>query len=292
MTQVQEKDSVRLAINNILHMTDFSQPSEVALPLAASIAREYGSKIFAFHVLIPAVYTYTTPEMADAIMDAQDDTAKANMQHVNALLVGLPHESVIERNTGVWPALDRALKDFAIDLIVVGTHGRTGAQRLLMGSVAEEVFRRSHVPVLTIGPFECRGAHRGGRFRHVLFATDFSEESLPAAPYALSMAQENQARLTLLHVMKAPDTFDKAAEDQISSAMFRLHALVPEAAEAWCRPDAVVRFGTTADQILKLAKERDADLIVLGIRGSQGVPGAATHIERVTAHKVVAHALC
>jgi nucleotide-binding universal stress UspA family protein len=290
MTQL--KYDTRIAISNILYLTDFSQPSEAALPFAVSIAREYGAKVYAFHVLIPAVYTYTTPETATAALEAQEDDAQANMQRVKAQLVGLAHETIVERNMGVWLALEAAIKDYAIDLIVVGTHGRTGAQKLLMGSVAEEIFRRSHVPVLTIGPFEKRGAHRGARFRHVLFATDFSEDSVAAAGYALSMAQENEARLTLLHVLKEPEAFDKSAEDRIASASFQLHEIVPPAAESWCRPDAVVRFGTAADRILELAKERDVDLIVLGVRGNRGVPGAATHLERATAHKVVAHALC
>jgi nucleotide-binding universal stress UspA family protein len=290
MTQV--KADTRIAINNILYLTDFSQPSESALPFAVSIAREYGAKVNAFHVLIPAVYTYTTPETAAVTLDAQEDDAQANMQRVKAQLVGLPNETIIERNTGVWPALESAIKELSIDLIVVGTHGRTGAQKLLLGSVAEEIFRRSHVPVLTIGPSEKRGAHRGACFHHVLFATDFSEDSLAAAGYALSMAQENEAKLTLLHVMKEPELFDKTAEDRISSASFRLHEIVPEAAESWCRPDTVVRFGTAADRILDVAKDRGVDLIVLGVRGNRGVPGAATHLERATAHKVVVHAPC
>jgi len=288
----QTTNGVRVAINNILYLTDFSQPSEAALPFAAAIAREYGAKVYAFHALIPAVYTYTTPETATAALDAQEDDAQANMQRVNAQLSGLTHETIVERNTGVWPAVENAIREYAIDLIVVGTHGRTGAQKLLMGSVAEEIFRRSHVPVLTIGPGEKHGAHRGARFHHVLFATDFSEESLAAARYALSMAQENEARLTLLHVMKGPESFDKAAEDSVSSASFRLHEIVPETAESWCRPDALVRFGTAAERILEVARERDADLIVLGVRGNRGVPGAATHLERTTAHKVVVYAPC
>jgi len=284
----------RVTLRNILYLTDFSEPSEAALPFAASIAREYGAKVHAYHVLIPAAYTYTTPELTAAALEGQEDAALANMQRVGAYLGSLPHETVVERGTGIWPSLEEAIKDYAIDLIVLGTHGRTGAQKLLMGSVAEEVFRRSHVPVLTIGPGERRGAHRGARFHHVLFATDFSDESLAAAPYALSMAQENEARLTLLHVMREPEKkpFDKAMEDAISSAMFRLHEIVPQTAESWCKPEAVVEFGSAADQILKTAKERGADLIVLGVRGSRGVPGAATHLERATAHKIVVHAEC
>ncbi|HXX20105.1 MAG TPA: universal stress protein [Candidatus Acidoferrum sp.] len=284
----------RVVLKNVLYLTDFSEPSEAALPFASSIAREYGAKVYAYHVLIPATYTYTTPELTAAAIEGQEEAALANMQRVDAHLSGLPHETIVERGTGIWSSLEQAMKDYEIDLIVLGTHGRTGAQKLLMGSVAEEVFRRSHVPVLTIGPGERRGAHRGARFRHVLFATDFSAEALAAAPYALSMAQENEARLTLLHVMKEPETkpFDKATEDAISSALFQLHEIVPETAESWCRPEAVVEFGNAAEQILKTAMERGADLIVLGVRGGRGVPGAATHLERATAHKVVVHALC
>jgi len=290
MTEV--KNDIRVVINNILYLTDFSQPSEAALPFAVAIAREYQAKVHAFHVLIPAVYSYTTPETAAATLDAQEDDAQANMQRVDAQLAGLAHETTVERNTGVWPGVEAAIKEHAVDLIVVGTHGRTGYQKLLMGSVAEEIFRRSRVPVLTIGPSEKHGAHRGARFHHVLFSTDFSEPSLAAARYALSMAQENEARLTLLHVMKGPEASHRPTEDQISSASFRLHEIVPEAAESWCRPEVVVRFGIAADRILDVAKERDVDLIVLGVRGSHGVPGAATHLERATAHKVVAHAPC
>jgi nucleotide-binding universal stress UspA family protein len=284
----------RVTLKNVLYLTDFSQPSEAALPFAISVAREYEAKVYAFHVVIPAVYTYTTPELTAAALEAQDEAAQLNMQRVEAQLTGLPHESILVRGTGIWPPLEREIKDRAIDLIVLGTHGRTGAQKLLLGSVAEEVFRRSRVPVLTIGPAEHGGAHKAAKFRRVLLAMDFTEESLAAAPYAISMAQENQARLVLLHVMKEPETVptDRAAEDAMSSALFQLHEIVPASAELWCKPEAVVQFGNPADQILKVAKDRDADLIVLGVRDPHGFMGAATHLERTTAHKVVAHSTC
>jgi nucleotide-binding universal stress UspA family protein len=245
-------------------------------------------------VFIPAVYSYTTPELTEASIEAQEDAAKENMQRIESQMAGVPHESILERGTGIWPPVEQAIKDLAIDLIVLGTHGRTGAQKLLMGSIAEEVFRRSTVPVLTIGPKEHGGAHKAAKFHRVLFATDFSAESLAAAPYAISMAQENQARLILLHVMKQPETapLPRAAEDAMSSVVFQLHEIVPSAAELWCRPEAVVQFGHPAEQIMKVAKEREADLIVLGIRDAGAFIGAATHLERTTAHKVVVHAAC
>jgi hypothetical protein len=85
------------------------------------------------------------------------------------------------------------LGEYEIDLMILGTHGRTGAMKLLLGSVAEEIFRRASVPVLTIGPSVRKGFHSGGQFRRVLLATDFTREAQTAAPYAISMAQENKS---------------------------------------------------------------------------------------------------
>ena len=293
MANIKEAGA-RVTLNNILYLTDFSEPSEAALPFATAVAREYGAKVYAFHVLIPAAYVYTTPETAAAGIEAQEEAAQEDMQRVEAQLVGIPHESVVERGTGIWPSLERAINEYAIDLIVLGTHGRTGAQKLLLGSVAEEVFRRSHVPVLTIGPWAHSGIHKGAKFHRVLYATDFSNESASAAPYAISMAQENQATLILLNVMREPETplTEREAQDAISNATYQLHEIVPASAELWCRPEAVVRYGNAADKIIETAKERGADLIVLGVRDAGGHIGAATHLERTTAHKVVAHAVC
>jgi nucleotide-binding universal stress UspA family protein len=284
----------RITLKNILYLTDFSEPSEAALPFAAAIAREYGAKVHAFHVLLPMPYTYATPESTAASLEAQDEAVEEGMQRVHSQLADLPHETIVQRAIGVWPSLEQAIEEYTIDLIVLGTHGRTGAQKLLLGSVAEEILRRSHVPVLTIGPWAWTEVHNGAKFRRVLFATDFTGESLAAAPYAISMAQENQARLVLLHVMRERDSraTTKTTEQSVDEAMRRLHELVPPDAELWCRPEPLVQHGNPAERILETAKECDADLIVLGVRNAKGHLGAATHLERTTAHKIVAHASC
>jgi len=293
MTKLTEAGA-RVTLNNILYLTDFSEPSEAALPFAAAVAREYGAKIFAYHALIPAAYVYTTPELVQTGIEAQEEAAEINMKRAEAQLVGVPHEMIVERSIGIWPSLEQAIKDYKADLIVLGTHGRTGAQKLLLGSVAEEVFRRSRVPVLTIGPGARRGLHAGAKFHHVLYATDFSKGSLAAAPYAISMAEENQARLVLLHVMRPSTTplSEREAQDVLSNATFQLHEIVPASAELWCTAEAIVREGNPAEKILETAKEKGADLIVLGVRDRGEHLGAATHLERATAHKVVAHATC
>ena len=258
----------RIALKNILFLTDFSDSSAAAIPIATSIARAYGSVVHALHVLQPSAYTYMTPEVAGTLLDDQEDLAKAEMQRVEAELMGLPCEATIERGGAVWPVLSHVLNEGEVDLIVLGTHGRTGAQKLLLGSSAEEVLRRARVPVLTIGPAVKTGAHSGGKFRCVLFATDFNAVSSVAAPYAISIAQENQARLILLHVLPAPKP-GKAAKPQelsVAEALHRLETLVPPDAELWCRLEPKVEHGEPGHEILATAKRCGADLIVLAVR--------------------------
>jgi nucleotide-binding universal stress UspA family protein len=284
----------RHALKNILFLTDFSEPSEVAIPFAAAIAREYEAKVHALHVMTPVPLAYTTPESTAAVIDGLEEGAQVEMQRVNSQLVGVTHETMIVRGESVWSSVEKILSDRQVDLLIVGTHGRTGAMKLLLGSVAEEIFRRASVPVLTIGPAVRTGVHNGGRFHRVLFATDFTPEAEAAAPYAVSMAEEHEAKLLLLHVMRNPDpkATEKKAQDSVANVMHQLYEIVPQAAELWCRPEATVRFGNPADRILEAAKEHDADLIVLGVRDAAGHLGAATHLERTTAHKVVARATC
>lgn len=285
--------SARVTFKNLLFLTDFSEPSEAALPFAISIARAYGSNTFVLHVLMPDPLLYSTPTSVPVAEEAQEDAAKAGMQRISSQLAGLPHETALEWGAGVWPSVEQALKLHSIDLIVAGTHGRTGAEKLLLGSVAEEIFRRSPVPVLTVGPAVSRGIHTAGRFHSVLFATDFSSHSLAALPYALSLAQENQARLTLLHILPHDRTSAlDLNQTATAAALSKLKKLIPEGAANWCRPETLVEAGEPAAAILAVAKRQQTDLIVLGVKNLAEHLGAVTHLGRATAHKIVAHAQC
>jgi nucleotide-binding universal stress UspA family protein len=283
-------------VKNILFLTDFSKASEAALPFAITCGRGYGAKVHALHILMPAPYVCTTPGLTVAAIEAEEENAQVEMQRVESQLAGLQHETVVARGFEVWPAVQQAIQDDDVDLIVLGTHGRTGAEKLLLGSVAEEIFRRSPVPVLTIGPGVRSSAHNGARFHRVLFATDFSPESLAGAPYAVSLAQQNESHLLLVTVMRKPDKIDESDdrifELSVAEAIHRLYEIVPESAELDFPPQVSVEYGEPAERILEVAKQRGADLIVLGVREAAGRLGAATHLERATAHKVVAHAAC
>lgn len=294
MRTIEAGAPVRIKKN--LYLTDFSQPSEAALPFATALGCGYGASVCALHVLIPAPYVYTTPSLSAAAIEAEKENALAKMQQVNSQLAGLQHDTIVERGIEVWPTVQQAIQDDDIDLIVLGTHGRTGAEKLLLGSVGEEIFRRSPVPVLTIGPGVRSSVHNGAWFHRVLFATDFTPESLAAAPYAVSLAKENQSHLLLVTAMCKPeklhDPENKRFEISVAEAIHRLYEIVPKDANLDFPPEVAVEYGEPANRIVEIAKQRGVDLIVLGVRQAAGRMGAATHLERATAHKVVAHASC
>ncbi|HKO05887.1 MAG TPA: universal stress protein [Candidatus Acidoferrales bacterium] len=288
------QSSARITVKNVLFLTDFSDPSEAALPLAFATAREYGATVHALHVLVPQSYMYTAPDTTAAAIEAQEENAQSEMQRVESKLAGVTHDVRVVRGIDVWAPVEEAIESCHADLIILGTHGRAGAQKMILGSVAEEVFRRSPVPVLTVGPRASEGMHGAARFHRVLHATDFSPEARYAAPYAVSLAQENQAHLVLLHVMDGRRNHSSPGGTgmSIAVAMHELLELVPSDAELWCRPEPVVQYGQVAERILEEAKGRHADLIVLGVRGAAGHLRAATHFRRSVAYQVVANARC
>jgi len=288
------KPGTRLALNNILFLSDFSDASEHALPFALNLARQYESKILALHVLTSFPMAYASPESAAATLEAMENGAQEGSQQLESQLLGLDHQTILMRSNSVWSAVDNVLREYSIDLVVLGTHGRTGAFKLLMGSVAEEVFRQSNTPVLTIGPAAHNATHNGGRFHTILYATDFSQEADAAAPCALSLAEESQAKLMLLHVLPepSPKKGPKLARESVADAMHKMQKLLPMESEYWCKPESLVRFGHPAEKILDCAKESGADLIVMGVRAPHSQFGIETHFERATAHRVVTHAVC
>src|SRR5215469_15296649 len=140
--------ATRLTLKNILFLTDFSEPSEVAIPFAVALAREYVAKAYALHVLTPVPLAYASPESAAVTIEGIEEGAQAEMQRLDSQLAGVTHETILVRSESAWSSVEKMLGDRCIDLMILGTHGRTGTMKLLLGSVAEEIFRRTSVPVL------------------------------------------------------------------------------------------------------------------------------------------------
>jgi nucleotide-binding universal stress UspA family protein len=279
--------SKRVSLENVLYATDLSRNSTEALPYALSIARKYESTIFAVHVISLSPFQASSPTLAlqaissQAVREASEAMAKLEPQ-----LKAIPHEVLI-RKGDIWNELSAIIDNKGIDLVVVGTHGRTGVSKLLTGSVAEKIFRQAPCPVLTVGPNVSGEPDSIVDMRTILYPIDFTSESLAAAPYAISLAQENGARLYLLHVTPSP--VNASVEASLTT---RLRTLVPPEARLWCEPKPYVESGDAAQKILDFAEELDADLIVLGTKHVARFAGAATHLGMATAYKVVSQAVC
>lgn len=282
--------SKRIALTNILFATDFSPCSNAALTYALAIASQYGAKLYGAHILPSGDYVFVAPDAWPGYAQQEEELQREAAARLEEQIRGVPHE-VLSGVGAVWNVLSRLIGEHEIDLLVVGTHGRTGARKLLMGSVAERIFRQAACPVLSVGPnVSCKPAGEI-HFQNILIATDFGEESLAALPYAISLAEEDQAQLTLLHVVREPAAGILEQEAVRATLMRRLQKLVPPEAESWCRVQCLVEFGgPPAERIVEIVTDRAVDLIVLGVRPT---PGAViTHVAHTTAQHIVAHAAC
>src|SRR5579864_8546265 len=294
-----------LSIENVLFATDFSTTSDAALPYATAICRHFGSMLHIAHVLSDASILMMTGgvdyiSMGTIYEDAHTE-AKEKLDQISGRLEAIPHRNYV-RHGQVWENLAGIVEDEKIDLIVLGTHGRTGLGKLLLGSVAEGILRHAPCPVLTVGPkvsgraklpeFQSRGRDLAPlelELRQILFATNFAQHSAPVAQQAISLAEEFRARLTLLHVIEDYTQLG-SRPGPIEDGMRRLHDLIPGNAALQYAPETLLEFGSAADLIVKAAAEREVDMIVLGARTSEEV--GTTHLPWSTAHHVIARAHC
>lgn len=279
--------TTRIALNNILFATDFSDISQAALPYAVALARCYEGKIFVAHVVPFEPYLSVPLEPIPVDLDLFWNREKQSMTgFVAASSFGdVAHEEILQRGE-LWDVISEIIRNRNIDLVVVGTHGRHGLKKVVLGSEAEKIYRRAKCPVLSIGPEVRKDRGKDWKLSQILFATDFSENSLRALPYALSLAEENQATLIFLHLIPLVPHDNKDPLEQTMRQ--RLEALMPP--EPWCKPEFVVRFDFPAHGILQVARERGADLIVMGV----GKPATALtpHRPWSTASDVVSAAPC
>jgi nucleotide-binding universal stress UspA family protein len=276
-----------LSLTRILWATDFSSSSMSSLPYAAALAHRYHSSIYLAHVVVPHLYPLVSPGAVPYIGGLSEAASNRLTELSNSeQFEGIPRQTLLA-NGEVADELNRLVRDHQIDLIIVGTHGRRGLRRFLLGSVSEEIWRTSACPVLTVGPHVTKQPATEIAPRQILYPTDLSEESFSAAQYALSFALEYAARLTVLHV--APSAI--RASTRLLARAFRdeVRAIIPSEAEAWCEPECVVESGDPGETILRVASECQADLIVLGVRSPKAL--AAQRIGNV-AYRVVAEADC
>jgi nucleotide-binding universal stress UspA family protein len=303
---LEEKLGTVVSIKNVLFATDFSEVSEAALPYVTAVSLRYGSAVHVAHVLPDVTFLRPgapDPAVMGSIYEDAHSGAQEKMQRLSDRLGGFPHHTYL-RHGKVCDVLSEIIHEQEIDLLVLGTHGRTGLGKLVMGSVAEEIFRQAFCPVLTVGPrvasaervVQARHDHTLPpaqiKFKQILYATDFRPESAHTVSYATSLAREFQARLTLLNVIEDYGDHLHERPGPIDIALQKLEEMVPNDAGLRYRPEFVAEFGTPAELVLQTATACDADLILLGVRSAVTHLGAATHLSGSTAHRVVVGANC
>lgn len=274
-------------LKNILFATDFSDYSRQALPYVVNLARKFNSTIYLCHVVTPSQLIIGAPEAAPFLYEAQHKRSGEELTEVARLpeFKGLNTKAVLASGI-LEDELLKAINENQIDLIVVGTHGRTGIRRLMLGSVAEQICRIATCPVLTVGPDV--GFTEKTAFRRILVPTDFSDESTEILPYVLDLAREYNAAITFLHVIPMDAAVNINAHLLADDARRTLKRVFgKECGDE--KPQFLIEFGHPAEAILRAAVENKSDLIAMGIRHAFA-PGI--HLRSGVAYQVMAAATC
>jgi len=277
----------RASFKRVLVATDFTQPSKVAVSRALAIARRYNSKIYLAHVTPPEIYKSVPREILQSAVKGTREHVRGEMsQLIRTRGLTKVWHRIFLKEGNIVEVLLRLVRKHAIDLLVVGTHGHKGLNRMLRGSVAEKLFRQAPCPVLIV-PLDAGDAVRTHR---ILYPTDLSRQSLQAARHALSWAGHHRAKMILLHVVPGAQLYSLAdLNRQRALVKNRIQQSVSWKKNLQVKVEVEVEFGEPAQKINKVATEWRVDLIVLAVRSATP---AAAHLEEGTAYRVVRNAPC
>ena len=280
-----------ITINKILCPVDFFPASDAAANYAAGLAANYGATVHLLHVIapiLPTTYDYAIDTVG--ILKSLEKSARDEMNLLAARMGDAGVRSEISICVGdVYDEIKRAIEMEKPELVVMGTHGRRGVERWFMGSTTEKLMRHSPVPLLTISASgELPPAQR---FRRIVVTTDFSEGTPDALAHAFSVAQENEAEITLLHVVHdiAADVSGKYRESILKGVEKQLQNLIPAEARNWCEVNTRVETGVPYRIILRTLEDEKVDLLVMNIHGKGMLDRA---LLGSTAERVVRAASC
>ena len=281
-----------LTLRNVLFATDFSAACNNAWWHALAVAKHYQSKLFVVHVISPLVYRSVPPEL---LAEAQERTRleataqMARLQRRQGGTTGLESEAVL-REGDVADSLLRLVSEYNIDLLVVATRGYRHLKRLLLGSVAEKLFRQAFCPVLVV-PLQARlSSGQALGIRRIVCPTDFSPASSAALAFAILLARDYEAQLILVHVVEGAVINSVEDMHQLrESTEGRLRQLLPARHDLAFEPLLEVAFGAPTEGISRIAAEYQSDLVVVGVHSAG--PRQAHEYER-TAYRVIRWSQC
>lgn len=277
----------RAHFGRILCATDFSELSARALEHAAALARWSGARLAVVHVVAPADFRL----IGAGKLDAGERTRRLEemrrfVEPATAALA--PRLALREGEAAAEIAAESLL--WGADLLVVGTHGRRGLEHWEVGSVAEAAIRLSPCPVLTV-PRAAASPDRTGQapFRRLLCAVDLGATSGTTLEYALSLALRAGAQVAVVHSMEEIPADRRRMELRLGAPWFaayretverqareRLRELLPDEVRAACGVDEVVVAGKARLQVVRLAREKQADLVIMGAGGASVLPFGST----------------
>ena len=304
------EEKISVGFKRVLIATDFSATSERAVAYALAIVRRYRSALSIVHAIRPEPRESITWDPLPRELDRQRLEAEQEMERIaeEAVIKDLNPHMLLEKGR-VWDVLSSIIQCENTDLLVLGTHGRGGLKKLALGSVAEEVLRLAACPVLTIGPNVPPTDPTRTEFKAILFATDFGPASAKAFPYALSLAEDCQAKLILLHMVPPMPIVDigpgaycpgvyvaqeltgwQAITKEESAR--KLRRLVPPDAKLTSKPEYVVGMDFLPEGILCTATAHNVDLIVMGANNPEASARVAAHIPWAFVHRVLCEAKC
>ncbi len=266
-----------LEIKLILCPIDFSEFSIRAYRHAASVAEHYQSKLVALHVV--EIWRYPYADYAASVGDYENfcralrEGGKEQLRDFVKKHARPGIATDLQVQEGRAPDLILSVsQERTADLIVMGTHGRRGFDRFMLGTTTDRVMRRASCPVMGVckAPEEAvavsEEAGHAHRLTRILFCTDFSENSERALSYAISAATEYDAELTLLHVLEKVSDSDKSQE-ATRTVTKQLDKLIPEDVRKTLKIKTAVLAGQPYEQIIRLAQQAQSDLIVMAVRG-------------------------
>lgn len=264
-----------LAIRDILIATDFSSCSERALLHAVAAAHRFGSTLNVVHVVRPAMFVFCAPDGYMGVPEAEAHAMNLARNDARKMLSDILRRThcedvrcVTRVQLGmVGETISAIIERDHIDLAVVGTHAKTGLRHVVMGSVAEDVFRHATCPVLTVGPYSWRAVPESVQLKHIVFPTDLSADSLRAVPFVKGIAAEFGASLTVMNVVPQLNSAAAADKSRVLAAIEeRLHDMMNAGGPWTSAIQFRVTFGDVVDNVLETARRTHADLIAFGLK--------------------------
>lgn len=292
---------MKVELKNVLCATDLSDFSNHAISYAIAIAREFDARLYLCHVFdLPSFSVHGTAYVFP--QQQQDNLLKYAAEKLETLMEKQSVDWELMVTTGpVADTISRRAKEKKIDMAVVATHARSGLKRLFLGSVTERLIRTISCPLLIVVPPDAdTGIDLDNvlNFKNILVGCDFSPDSDRAVEYGLSLAQEFQAGLHLVHVVEPVDHRDTASSDSPDKKLQqnphdslnrKLLSLVPEDTHNWCKVRTDCLTGKPFEEISRYAVLHKIDLIVLGVRGLNMVE---TLFLGSTTDRVLRHTAC